>query len=76
MPAKRTTPLSEAVDRQLYILGYTRSDFAKELGICYSYLSQILTGFYPPPIDIANKMAEILEMKPRELRELVLKKAI
>ena len=76
MPAKRTTPLSEAVDRQLYIIGMTRADFAKGLNISYSYLSQILTGFYPPTIEIANKMAEILELNPRKLRELVLKKAI
>ena len=76
MPAKRTTPLSEAVDKQLYIIGMRRSDMAKEIGISYSYLSQILTGFYPPTIEIANKMAEILELNPRKLRELVLKKAI
>ena len=76
MPAKRITPLSKVVDRQLYIIGMTRADFAKAVGITYNYVSLILNGYHQPTIEITNKMSEILEMNPRELRELVLKKAI
>lgn len=76
MPARRVTPLSEVVDRQLYIIGMTRADFAKAIGVSYNYMAQILIGFYEPTIELSNRMAETLEMNPRELRELVLKKAI
>jgi transcriptional regulator with XRE-family HTH domain len=76
MPARRNTPLSDAIDRQLYIIGMTRADFAKAIGVGYNYLSNILIGHYEPSIDLSNRMAGILEMNPREVRELVLKKAI
>ncbi len=76
MAARRITPLSEAVDRKLYIIGMTRREFAMSLHIGYNYLSLLLTGYYTPTIEMTNKMAEILETNPRELRELVLAKAI
>lgn len=76
MPARRITPLSEAVDRKLYIIGITRGELANAVGVSYNYLSQILVGYYVPTIELTNRMSDVLEMQPRELRELVLKQAI
>lgn len=76
MSTKRITPLSKAVDRQLYIIGMTRMELARKLGITYNYICLILQGRNMLSIDIANRMAEIIEVNPRELRELALKKAI
>lgn len=76
MGKRCVTPLSEAVDRRLYIAGLTRTDLAQQLGIAYSHVCLIMQGRMLPTIDIANKMAEILEMNPRKLRELALKKVV
>lgn len=38
MPAKRVTPLSDAVDRKLYVAGMTRADFARGLHISYAQM--------------------------------------
>lgn len=76
MAAKRITPLSKAVDKKLYILGMTRMDLATKLGISYSYLSLVLRGDYAPPIDFSENMAKHVEMNARDIRELILKKAM
>ena len=76
MAAKRVTPLSAVVDEKLYIMGNTRKDFAKKLGISYNYVTTILNGQYKPTIDITNRMAKILDMDSSKLRELALKKVV
>lgn len=76
MPGKRVTPLSEEIDRRIYIIGMTRADFAKRIGITYSYLGLILQGRSTPTIDISKRIAKALKMKASEVRELALKKAI
>lgn len=76
MAARSTTPLAKAVDRKLYIAGMTRADLASELKVSNNYLSYLLTGRTRPSIEVSNRMAEILEMDGREIRELVLKRAM
>ena len=76
MAARSDTPLAKAVDRKLYILGMTRAELAQHLRISNNYLSCMLVGRNRPTIDIANRMAAVLEMDGREIRELALKKAM
>lgn len=76
MAAKRITPLSKEVDKRLYLRGLTRMDLAKKTGIAYSYLSVILRGDCIPPIELTERMAEHIEMNARDIRELILKKAM
>jgi len=76
MGARRSTPLSDAVDRKSYIVGLGRKDLAAKLGMSDSQLSLYLTGRCRPTIAITERLAEILEMDPRAVRELALKKAM
>lgn len=72
MARKRITPLSAAVDRQLYIAGKNRHDLAAEIGITYQYLSNILTGRTPLSISMSKRISMPLEMKDEELRRLAI----
>lgn len=72
MARKRITPLSEAVDRQLYIAGKNRYDLAEEIGITYQYLSNILTGRTPLSISMSKRISTPLKMKDEELRRLAI----
>ena len=76
MAARSDTPLAKAVDRRLYIMGMTREELARQMGISLSYLSTMVSGRYKPNIEMSENMAAILEMDGREIRELALKKAI
>ena len=70
MARKRVTPLSAAVDRQLYIAGESRFDLAEEIGITYQYLSNILTGRTPLSINMSKKIGKPLNMRDEDLRRL------
>jgi len=69
---KRVTPLSAAVDRQLYIEGKSRYDLAREIGITYQYLSNILSGRTPLSISMSRKISKPIQMKDEELRRLAI----
>ena len=72
MAAKRVTPLSEVVDKKLYIAGLTRSTFAQKLNVSYSYISAVFQGRMLPTVEMSKKMAALVGMDPREFRELAL----
>lgn len=72
MARKRVTPLSEAVDRQLYIAGKKRYDLAKEVGVTYQYLSNILSGRTALSINMSKQFGKALKMKDEELRRLAI----
>ncbi len=72
MARKRVTPLSAAVDCQLYIAGKNRCDLAKEIGITYQYLSNILCGRTPLSINMSKKIGKLLKMKDEDLRRLAI----
>ena len=74
MARKRRTPLSEAVDRQLYIMGISRNDLADAMGVTYQYLSLILTGRVPLSISMSRRIGDQIGMKDEELRKLALKR--
>lgn len=68
MARKRVTPLSDAVDRQLYIAGLNRFDLAASLGVTYQYVSNILSGRTPLSIKMSKKMGSLLKIRDEELR--------
>lgn len=69
---KRVTPLSTVVDRQLYIAGKNRYDLAKEVGVTYQYLSNILAGRTALSINMSKQFGKVLKMKDEELRRLAI----
>lgn len=72
MARKRRTPLSEAVDRQLYIMGISRNELADAMGVTYQYLCLILSGRTPLSIDMSKRIAKQIKMKDEELRRLAI----
>lgn len=72
MARKRVTPLSAAIDRQLYIVGKSRFDLAEEIGITYQYLSNILCGRTALSISMSKRISKPLKMKDEELRKLAI----
>jgi transcriptional regulator with XRE-family HTH domain len=67
------TALSEAVDKKLYIKGWTRSELADHMGVSYQYLNNILVGRAVPSIQASERMAEALDEEPRRLRQAALR---
>lgn len=72
MPGKIATPLAKTVDKRLYLKGMDRRQMARELGISYQYLSNMLSGRTIPTIGMSVKIAELIQISDDEVRRLAL----
>lgn len=67
------TMLSDLVDKRLYIKGWTRSDLAAHMGVCYQHLNNILVGRGVPSLKASERMAQAIGEDPQKLRQLALR---
>ena len=72
MAEKSITKLSNEVDNRLYLIGMTRKELAKKMGIHHMYLCMILRGKNRLSIPQSRIVAECINVNERILRQLSL----
>ncbi|MPM68788.1 hypothetical protein SDC9_115722 [bioreactor metagenome] len=58
------------IDRQMYVLGFTKTTLAKSVGIAPEHLSKILSFKVLPNPQTAKKLADALQMPAQDLRAM------
>lgn len=58
------------IDRQMYVLGFTKTTLAKSVGIAPEHLSKILRFKVLPNPQTAKKLADALQMPAQDLRAM------
>lgn len=55
---------------RIYIAGFTLKSLSNEISVTPQYLSKIVNGIQRPSPQMASRIAEAIEMDPREFRSL------
>lgn len=72
MPKKNVTPLSAAIDGQLYLMGMSRRQLAGALGITTQHLSSLLSGSALPSLEMSKRIASLVPIGDKKIRRLAM----
>jgi transcriptional regulator with XRE-family HTH domain len=67
MPQDLCKIFIQNVNARLEELGWTRSEFASQMGVTRAFITNYLNGHRRPGLDVVAKWAEALDVQPAQL---------